>query len=253
MRSYPSWIAGLEYESPDGTDRQAYCAGLWQGALLQLKPEPDNIHDAGAVKLLHEGCHVGYVPRRHAWVGGAIDEGKQLECHVVDVEITGGMFRRKRAEHVETRISVIANVDPRLVVEQQAVQRAVRMQREKEDGARKCCAEGLRVLAYLATVDGFRSPEEHNIEISVIESRLITAGFDRDPELLAMLADQAAALSIGKGSMTRAVNLLSKDEGYFRLIYAAASELAGLDGQVDAKESEVFGRLTKAGKANGWL
>jgi len=46
---------------------------------------------------------------------------------------------------------------------------------------------------------------------------------------------------------------LGKDEGYFRLVYCAARQIAGLDGETSPAESEVFARLDKAGKANGWL
>ena len=253
MRSYPSWIAGIQYPSPDGTDRATYCAGLAIGSALRLKPEPDNAYDESAVALHHENRHVGYVPRRHSWVGDAINEGKVLECCVVDIEIAGGFLRRRRAEHVETRITIVAEVDPRILADREALRRARRERKELEDRARLCCHDGLRVLAYLTTIDGLRSPDEHNLEISVIESRLIAGGFERDAELLAMLSEQAAALSVGKAAMTRSVNALAKDESYFRLVYDAAGQIAGLDGQLDAKESEVFDRLLKAGRQNGWL
>ncbi len=122
-----------------------------------------------------------------------------------------------------------------------------------EDRARKCCADGLRVLAYLATVDGRRSPDEHNIEISVIESRLIASGFERDSEILAMLADQAAALSVTKNALTRSVKALGDDESYFRLVYDAAMIIAHIDKSVDDAETEVIQRLEKVRRAKGWF
>lgn len=252
MRSYPSWIAGLDYRGPDGTDRGKYCAGFSIGTNLELVPEPDNRHDSDAVSIRHLSRHLGFVPRRHNWVSRAIDEGKTIQCEVVDIEIVSGTFFSRRAEHVETRIAVLPstfalNSEQMLVVRQRAARKSV------EESARKWCYDGLRVLAYLATVDGVRSPDEHNIEISLIESRLIAGGFERDPELLAMLAEQAVALCVGKAAMTRSVNALAKDEAYFRLVHEAVSHIADFDGQVDANESEVFDRLTKAGKANSWL
>lgn len=250
MRSYPSWIAGLAYKAPDGTDRAKYCAGLSIGARLSLLPEPDNRHDPDAVAILHGGRHLGYVPARHNWVRQAISEGKTLHCDVIDIEIVGGFLTGgRRAEHVETRITVLPRVPS---AEEIAAARQRALRKDLEDRARKVCHDGLRVLAYLATI-GMRSAEEHNLELSVIESRLIAGGFDRDTDLLAMLGEQAAALSVSKAAMTRSVNVLAKDEAYFRLVYDAARHIAEIDGDTDPKESEVFDRLTKAGKANGWL
>lgn len=213
MRSYPSWIAGLKYPAPDGSDRGGYCAGLAEGSLLEMVPEPSNKFDSNAVALHHNGKHLGYIPQRHAWVGQAIRQGKILQCAVIEVEVAGGgIFSKRRAEHVETRISVVADAHPGINTSRAAAKQEAKEQKQSEqqaraaarqqlrdrkileDRARKCCADGLRVLAYLATVDGRRSSDEHNIEISVIESRLIASGFERDADILAMLAEQAAAL-----------------------------------------------------------
>ena len=62
MRSYPSWIAGLKFPAPDGTDRGAYCAGLTEGSSLNMVPEPTNKFDSHAVALHHNGKHLGYIP-----------------------------------------------------------------------------------------------------------------------------------------------------------------------------------------------
>lgn len=251
MRSYPSWIAGLQYRAPDGTDRTKYCAGLSPGTALRLMREPSNPHDDNAVSFHHGARHLGYVPRKHSWVGRAMDEGKSLECEIIEIELSGSVFSR-RAEHVETRISV---VDSAPVIDAAAAAAAIakKTRKEREDRARNACVDGLRVLAYLTLVDGVRAPNEHNIEISVIESRLIVAGFDRDPDILAMLAEQAAALSVTKTAMTRSVNRLAKDEAYFRLVYDAANTIAGFDGSTDKGEAEVLDRLKRAGEQNGWL
>lgn len=272
MRSYPSWIAGLKYPAPDGTDRGAYCAGLAEGSLLNMSREPTNKFDSNAVALHHDGKNLGYIPQRHAWVGEAIDEGKALQCAVIEVEVTGGgIFSKKRAEHVETRISVVTEVDPNLTAARSAAKQEAREQKQAEqharaatrqflrdrkileDRARKCCADGLRILAYLATVDGRRSPDEHNIEISVIESRLIASGFERDGNILAMLAEQAAELSVTKNALTRSVKAIEDEESYFRLIYDAAMGIAHVDGSVDHAEASVIQRLEKVGRSKGWL
>jgi tellurite resistance protein len=272
MRSYPSWVAGLKHPAPDGTDRSAYCAGLAEGSLLNMIPEPTNKFDSNAVALHHDGKHLGYIPQRHAWVCEAIDEGRVLQCAVIEVEVTGGgIFSRRRAAHVETRISVIADVHPEIVAARAAARQEAKEQKQAEqtaraaarqhlrdrkmleDRARKCCADGLRILAYLATVDGRRSPDEHNIEISVIESRLIASGFERDSDILAMLAEQAAALSVTKNALTRSLNALQGDESYFRLVYDAAMIVAQVDGSVDDAEAEVIRRLEEVRSAKGWF
>lgn len=108
-------------------------------------------------------------------------------------------------------------------------------------------------MAYLTTVDGRRSPDEHNIEISVIESRLIAAGFERDADVLAMLAEQAAALSVTGNALTRSVNALGKDEPYFRLVYESAMTIANFDEAIDGSEAEVISKLETVGRKNGWL
>ncbi|XIA63093.1 hypothetical protein ACFIOY_27955 [Bradyrhizobium sp. TZ2] len=262
MRSYPSWIAGLKYPAPDGTDRGAFCAGLAEGSLLDMVPEPTNKFDSNAVALHRNGKHLGYIPQRHVWVSEAIGEGKILQCAVIEVEVAGGgIFSKRRAEHVETRISVVADVHPEIIAARAAARQEAREQKQAEqkaraaarqflrdrklleDRARKCCADGLRVLAYLAAVDGRRSPDEHNIEISVIESRLIASGFERDSEILAMLADQAAALSVTKNALARSVKVLGGEESYFRLVYDAAMIIAHFDRSVDDAEADVIQRL----------
>jgi hypothetical protein len=107
MRSYPSWIAGLNYRAPDGTDRGSYCARRKAGDLLTLTPEPDNAHDTDAVALHHEGHHVGYVPARHAWVRRSIAEGDTHRCTVTDVQIEAG-----RAARVGVEIAIVADGHP---------------------------------------------------------------------------------------------------------------------------------------------
>lgn len=87
MRHYPSWIAGLAYTAPDGTDRGAYCASLREGTRLETIPEPTNRFDPKAVALHHNGHHVGYVPERHHWVARALIEGDGIECKVADITL----------------------------------------------------------------------------------------------------------------------------------------------------------------------
>jgi hypothetical protein len=93
-RSYPSWIAGLRYRGPDGTNRARYCRDLQIGALLKLVPEPDNAYSEHAVAVIHQGHHLGYIPERHDWIASAIAEDRRLSCSVRKVEVEGWLFRR---------------------------------------------------------------------------------------------------------------------------------------------------------------
>jgi len=85
MRWYPSWIAGIKYTAPDGTDRGKYCArNLSVGAVLDLVLEPDNPHSRWAVAIKHQGHHLGYVPARHDWVGRALRDVRALNALATD-------------------------------------------------------------------------------------------------------------------------------------------------------------------------
>lgn len=59
-RHHTAYIAGAKFR-PQA--EQAHLAGLPDGAELDLKPEPTNQYDPNAVQIIHDGHHVGYVPR----------------------------------------------------------------------------------------------------------------------------------------------------------------------------------------------
>lgn len=108
MRSYPSFIAGLAHNAPDGRPRGRYAyKRLRASDKLDLVREPENPHDANAVAILHDGFHVGYVPARHNWVGRALDEGDTIVAEVTKLTTEkDGWFSRK-ATHVEIVIRVV--------------------------------------------------------------------------------------------------------------------------------------------------
>jgi hypothetical protein len=58
MKFYECYIAGVRFR-PGAAD---ILADLDEGAAFTLQREPDNQHDPNAVKILHDGHHVGYVP-----------------------------------------------------------------------------------------------------------------------------------------------------------------------------------------------
>lgn len=252
-RAYPSFIAGLAYESPTGTDRRRYCACLQVGSTLELVPEPTNAHDPDAIALVHDGHHLGYVPAKHRWVAESLAEGDELICLVESVGIDDA--DPDCAYRVGLQIGIVSDGDdiPALFLRETPEMRAARERQDLEDTARRCCVDGLRVLVYLSMVDGVRSPEEANIQASIIESRLAMTGIDRDPALLVMLTDLTATLAPTKSSMARSVNIVAKDPDYLRLIYGAAVLIADFDDTVDASEAEVMKRLVAAAQPPGGL
>jgi hypothetical protein len=101
-RLYPSWIVGLNHEG-----RGHYCAKhLSIGTRLELRREPDNSHDPGAVALIHRGRKIGYVPQRHRWVSLALDYEAELEVTVEHIEFVGWIW--KRAKHVGLQIAILS-------------------------------------------------------------------------------------------------------------------------------------------------
>lgn len=73
MGFHQTYIAGVSYR-PGAADR---LAELDDGDVLELEREPDNPHDENAVKVMHDGFHVGYVPRDLApEIGKLIAEGR---------------------------------------------------------------------------------------------------------------------------------------------------------------------------------
>lgn len=61
-----------------GRDIADFVATLQPGAMFTLEREPENEHDGYAIKVLHDGVHVGYVARNIAmWLAPKMDDGFQ--------------------------------------------------------------------------------------------------------------------------------------------------------------------------------
>jgi hypothetical protein len=106
VRSYPSWIAELRHKSPAGVDRRRYAyEHLGAGEALELVREHTDTKSDHAVSYYHRAVHLGYVPKKHHWIGEALDDGLRLTAVVENVKV-GGFFRR-RAKFVGTRIMVL--------------------------------------------------------------------------------------------------------------------------------------------------
>lgn len=84
-------IAGVSHENSDGTFRQSIIKRCRPGEILRLVREPNNAHDANAVKVLRRnGEQLGYLPGHVVMTGLArdIDRGTQFRVEIKD--ITGG-------------------------------------------------------------------------------------------------------------------------------------------------------------------
>ena len=106
VRSYPSWIADLKRNSPDGIDRRRYAyEHIGPGEPLELVRECPNRGNDRAVAYCHRGARIGYVPKRQRWIAEALDDGLCLTAVAVEVKI--GWIARRRAKFVGTRILVL--------------------------------------------------------------------------------------------------------------------------------------------------
>lgn len=87
-------IAGFQYYEGPGLIRR-----IRTGELLLLKAEPENPHDAFAVRVERRGRMLGYVPRsdnRH--IRRLLEQGARLCCRVVEVDREAPPWNQLRVE-----------------------------------------------------------------------------------------------------------------------------------------------------------
>lgn len=71
-------LAGFNYHQAPAVWR-----GMRVGDALRLEREPDNVYDAGAVRVEWRGHKLGYVPRaQNAALAWAMDSGESLNARV---------------------------------------------------------------------------------------------------------------------------------------------------------------------------
>jgi hypothetical protein len=88
-RVYSCGLAGL-LRGEGGAARAKAVAALPLGSVLRFRPEPDNPVDPNAVAIMRGETHLGYVPRRSAWIREALDEGDALAGVLCQVEEARG-------------------------------------------------------------------------------------------------------------------------------------------------------------------
>lgn len=75
-------VAGFQYH-----EGREVLADIRKGQLLDMRPEPENVHDAFAVALFWRGRKLGYIPRsdnRH--ISRLLQQGGELAARVLDVD-----------------------------------------------------------------------------------------------------------------------------------------------------------------------
>jgi hypothetical protein len=93
----------LLQESPLAGYRYGAAADVWAllrvGDALELSREPDNPHDANAVRVEWRGRKLGYVPRReNAALAWGLDRGEPLRARITRLEPHPNPARRVRFE-----------------------------------------------------------------------------------------------------------------------------------------------------------
>jgi len=93
----------LVQESPLAGYRYAAASDVWPllrvGDALELSREPDNPHDANAVRVQWRGRQLGYVPRReNAALAWGLDRGELLRARITRLEPHPNPARRVRFE-----------------------------------------------------------------------------------------------------------------------------------------------------------
>lgn len=255
MRTYPSWIAGLRYRGPDGTNRGRYCTHLRSGTALNLVREPDNPHSKSglAVAVRHKGAHLGYIPSRHHWVGEAMDEGKWITCLVERIELRGLIFRRARFVGLRLTVGARERVPPKPKAAKPPKPKRDKAAEAREKEATDICINGLKILAHIAKSDDDLSAEELAAQADYIAGRLQSARFPADAVLIERILGRAQGLAVPQRAFVRATNIVAKDREHFGQVLAAALRMVERPTTLNETEIAALEKLQAAGKANGWL
>jgi len=82
MPLFPSVaVVGMHYRGGGAKD---VAAALNIGNTVRLEREPENSHDAYAIKVLVEDMHIGYVERSQAaWIAPYMDDGLEPTALVI--------------------------------------------------------------------------------------------------------------------------------------------------------------------------
>lgn len=104
-RSFFTKVAGVSRRNADGGERQEIIKRCRVGDKLDLIREPDNPHDAYAVKVCRQtGEQIGYIPAHLAReISEAFEKGARIDAEISD--LTGGGLLVKRTRGVNIRLT----------------------------------------------------------------------------------------------------------------------------------------------------
>lgn len=81
-------VVGLRYPNSDGSSRTKYILELTKNDKLRLIPEPDNIYDPYAIKVVYgNNFQIGYIPREKSkLISEYLDAGYKYEIKNFSIE-----------------------------------------------------------------------------------------------------------------------------------------------------------------------
>lgn len=110
---------------------------------------------------------------------------------------------------------------------------------ERRSRAKGLCNNGLKVLAYIALVDGFESSSEISVIKSYIIERLGPLG--EDDELVEEMLSLSRGLAPSSRSFAASIAVIAEGERpHLELISRKAMELAKVDGEHNEHEAEAL-------------
>lgn len=84
--SFEANVVGMHFREREGVPAKAIVANFVPPVELTLEREPDNAFDAFAVKVLHNGQHIGYIEAGvAAFLAPHLDDNVSYTCTVQDL------------------------------------------------------------------------------------------------------------------------------------------------------------------------
>lgn len=72
-------VVGVTFRNDDGSSRRDIITNMTIESPIFIEREPDNVHDANAIKVLTDGGQIGYIGRDYSSIlAGYMDAGRQF-------------------------------------------------------------------------------------------------------------------------------------------------------------------------------
>jgi len=98
-----SYVAGVTYENPDGSDRQEILEDCRSGEKLLLIREPNNEYDRNAIRVCRISREqIGYIPQMFsAEIAPLLDRGHPVKAQIIELTQTETIGCKIRIEFSE--------------------------------------------------------------------------------------------------------------------------------------------------------